>query len=284
MPMTNFNYYSPPTDPNAARKAPASIDAARPTMDDGVGSESSEQPRSIYGHQAPGEFELRPKTYWETTVFTRKYRDHDKDAASIIEHLYALKSGATANIASGIAPGSKSKDGLFESTFDLFETTQHPGLRRLIAFIESSVRRAVWFVNGRTVDPNRIRVTFKDSWFHITNNSGFHDAHYHGGCSWCGVYYLQISDVPTEYPDHAPNGVNRFYSPRPFGGMHSDFGNAYLGYGQFDAAPIPGTLVLFPAYLLHSGLPYEGDKDRVILSFNSTSTLEPETSSDATRG
>jgi hypothetical protein len=37
---------------------------------------------------------------------------------------------------------------------------------------------------------------------------------------------------------------------------------------------VPGTLVLFPAYLLHSGLPYKGDRDRVILSFNSRSTLD----------
>jgi hypothetical protein len=43
-----------------------------------------------------------------------------------------------------------------------------------------------------------------------------------------------------------------------------------------DVPPIPGTLVLFPAYLLHSGLPYKGDKDRVLLAFNTTSTLTPD--------
>jgi uncharacterized protein (TIGR02466 family) len=229
----------------------------------------------IYGGSAASVHELMPRSYWETTLFSRKYRDHDRDAASIIEHLYDIRSGATKNIASGVAPNSKSKDGLFESTFDLFEKTEHEGLRRLVKFIESSVRRAVWHVNGRDVDPNRIRVEFIDSWFHITNDRGFHDAHYHGGCSWCGVYYLQIADVPEAYPDHAPNGVNRFYSPRPFGGAHSDFGNAYLGYGHVDVPPTPGTLVIFPAYLLHSGLPYAGSKDRVILSFNSRSTLDP---------
>ncbi len=222
---------------------------------------------------ALNEFELTPRTYWPTTIFSRRYRDHERDAAGIIQHLYDIKAGETKNIASDIAPSMKSKDGLFESKFDLFEKTTHEGLRRLIAFIESSVKRAVWHVNGREVDPNRIKVTFSDSWFHITNNSGFHDAHYHGGCSWCGVYYLQISDVPENPRDHAPNGVNRFYTPRPFGGNHSDYGNHYLGQGHLDVPPLPGTLVLFPAYLLHSGLPYKGAKDRVILSFNSTSTL-----------
>jgi len=280
--MTTFEYY-PPT-PDASPRTPAPTMGGFAAMGQIAAPASSEAAKGIHGSQPPGEFELRPKTYWETTVFSRKYRDHERDAASIIEHLYELKAKEKANIASGIATGSKSKEGLFESTFDLFEKTQHAGLKQLVAFIESSVRRAVWFVNGKSVDPKRIRVAFKDSWFHITNNSGFHDAHYHGGCSWCGVYYLQISDVPSEYPDHAPNGVNRFYTPRPFGGMHSDYGNAYLGYGHFDVPPIPGTLMLFPAYLLHSGLPYAGAKDRVILSFNSTSTLEPESNATTPQG
>ncbi len=221
----------------------------------------------------PGEFELVPRPYWPTTMFVRKYRDHERDAASIIQHLYDIKAGETANIASGVAPGMKSKDGLFESRFDLFKETTHEGLKRLVAFIESSVRKAVWHANGRAVDPKRIQVQFLDSWFHITNNSGFHDAHYHGGCSWCGVYYLQISDVPMEYPNYAPNGVNRFYAPRSSGGLLDDYGNRYMNAGHVDVPPVPGTLVLFPAYLLHSGLPYKGEKDRVILSFNSKSTL-----------
>ena len=242
-----------------------------------AGAEASASAVSGIRGGVPGEFELTVRTYWETMMFSRKYRDHDRDAPGIIEHLYELKAQEKTNIASGIAPGSKSKDGLFESKFDLFETTQHEGLKRLVAFIESSIKRVVWHVNNRLVDPNKVQVKFSDSWFHITNNSGFHDAHYHGGCSWCGVYYLQISDVPVDRPNHAPNGVNRFYSPRPFGGMHVDLGNNYLGYGHVDVQPIPGTLVLFPAYLLHSGLPYAGEKDRVILSFNSTSTLVPGT-------
>jgi hypothetical protein len=232
------------------------------------------EPVGIYGG-APGEFELMPRVFWPTTMFVRKYKYHAQDAESIIQHLYDIKAGETKNIASGIASSMKSKEGLFESKFDLFEHSTHEGLKRLVGFIESSIKRAVWHVNGRTEDINRIQVSFLDSWFHITNGSGFHDAHYHGGCSWCGVYYLQISDVPETQPDHAPNGVNRFYTPIGGGGKFGDYGNHYLSAGHVDVPPVPGTLVLFPAYLLHSGLPYKGAKDRVILSFNSSSTLAP---------
>lgn len=222
----------------------------------------------------PAPTDLIPRTFWPTTMFSRAYSDHGRDVADIVEHLYALKARESCNIASGVAPSMKSKDGLFESRFDLFKETDCEPLKRLVAFIDESVRLAVWHANGRQADPAKIKVEFLDSWFHITNNSGFHDAHYHGGCSWCGVYYLQIDEVPAQRPDHAPSGVNRFYAPRSSGGILDDYGNAYLSQSHVDVPPIPGTLCLFPAYLLHSGLPYAGQKDRVILSFNSRSTLE----------
>jgi uncharacterized protein (TIGR02466 family) len=225
---------------------------------------------------APGEFELTSRVYWPSLIFSRKYRDHDRDAAGIVVHLTELKAQQTRNIESRIAESSKSAAGLYESDFDLFKKNTHEGLGRLISFIEASVRRAVWHANGRSVDPARIEIDFCDSWYHITNNSGFHDAHYHGGCSWCGIYYLQIDPPARERPGHAPSGVNRFYAPRSGGGILLDYGNTYLGQDHLDVPPIPGTLVIFPAFLLHSGLPYSGTLDRVILSFNSRSTLKPE--------
>lgn len=192
----------------------------------------------------PGEFELTQREFWTTTPFSRRYRDYDRDVPSIIEHLYQLKAAQTQNIASGVANAMKSKEGLFGSDFDLFKTKTHEPLKRLLVFIESSICRA-----------------------------SIHDAHYHGGCSWCGMFYLQISDVPDQQPDHAPNGINRFYAPRSSGGRLNDYGNHYLGSSSVDFPPSPGTLVLFPAYLLHSGLPYKGLKDLVLLAFNTASYL-----------
>jgi len=254
-----------------------------PAMGDHRQAQPVGEPKGVYGG-APGEFELTPRIFWPTTMFSRKYRDHARDVDSIIEYLYELKNQQKKNIDSGVAPTMKSKDGLYESHFDLFTQTKHEGLLRLVRFIESSIRRAVWHVNGKSMDPNRIQVKFLDSWYHITNGSGFHDAHYHGGCSWCGVYYLQISDISDDVPDHAPNGVNRFYSPIGFGGNHSDYGNAYMSMGHVDVPPTPGDLVLFPSYLLHSGLPYKGAKDRVILSFNSVSDVLPESTATNQQG
>ena len=47
-----------------------------------------------------------------------------------------------------------------------------------------------------------------------------------------------------------------------------DIGNAYLQVNTVDVAPEAGKLVLFPAYLPHMAMPYEGERDRIIVSFN----------------
>ena len=70
----------------------------------------------------------------------------------------------------------------------------------------------------------------------------------------------------------ALNGVTRFYGPHfgHLGGAHVDLGNAYLQPPQADAVPRPGQLLLFPSWLPHQALPYDGQAERVIVSFNAS--------------
>jgi len=121
-----------------------------------------------------------------------------------------------------------------------------------------------------------VRVEFPDSWSHITNDGGFHDAHYHGNCSWCGIYYVQSGDSRGTSASGVGNGISRFYSPIGTGALLNDYGNAYLTSNRIDITPVDGLLFLFPAYLLHSGLPYTGGEDRILIAFNSRSELAAE--------
>jgi uncharacterized protein (TIGR02466 family) len=215
--------------------------------------------------------DLKALQFWTTTFYQRPWRDHPAEAPGVIAHLYDLRAREVSRIASGVAPAAKSASGLFESPFDLF-SDNHPGLAKFVAFAAESVRVAVAHVNGTRVDPSRLAVTFPDSWFHITSDGGFHDAHFHGGCSWCGIYYLQAGDSGRSAERGAPNGGNRFYSPLAAGGGYKDFGNQYLDTTYVDPPPRDGLLILFPSYLLHSGLPYRGGRDRIVISFNSRTT------------
>jgi uncharacterized protein (TIGR02466 family) len=193
----------------------------------------------------------------------------------IIEYVYQLKADQQQNIASGVAPKAKSETGLVEGDFDLFER-RHAGLQQLKNFIVNTIQMVVCRLNGQQVPPDRIQVRIIDAWYHITNEGGFHDAHGHGQCSWCGIFYLQLGDYQKATGSGAPNGGNRFYSPFNAGGAYLDYGNHYLQATYIDPPIEEGMLLLFPSYLLHSALPYRGKRDRIVIAFNSQSTLDLE--------
>jgi hypothetical protein len=70
----------------------------------------------------------------------------------------------------------------------------------------------------------------------------------------------------------AANGVTRLYGPNfnALGGAFVDVGNAYLQPPHQDIEPVPGQLLLFPSWLAHQAMPYDGDKERIIISFNAS--------------
>jgi uncharacterized protein (TIGR02466 family) len=218
------------------------------------------------------EFDLGGRQSWPTMFFYRRWQDHPAEAPGVLQFLADLRKSAKTNIASGVAPTSKSMEGLFESDFELFKK-DHPGLRKLVGWIEQTVRQAVCVANGNKARPEQVRVEIPDAWYHVSNRGGFHDAHYHGDCSWCGIFYLQAGDATPSDNSGAGNGISRFYSPVGAGGLTRDFGNAYLTNNRVDITPTDGMLILFPAYLLHSGLPYAGERDRVVIAFNTRSYL-----------
>lgn len=215
---------------------------------------------------------LGVKQLWATTLYTRMWDDHPAESPALVSLFRETRANSASTIASGIAPMAKPAKGLYESDFDLFKTG-HPSVAGLKRFIVETVRVAVAHVNGGKVDPKAIQVELADGWFHITTDGGFHDAHYHPGCSWCGIVYIALGDTARKPGDGAPNGVNRFYSPINHGGAYRDYGNKYLEESLLDVPPREGMLLLFPSYLLHSALPYRGDRERIVVSFNSRCTL-----------
>ena len=221
----------------------------------------------------PTPFDLQAKPSWPTVFWYRIWKDHSTEAPVLIKYLYELKEKQEQPIASGIAPSMKSASGLYESDFDLFKL-EHPSIRKLGTFIAASVREVVSKMNGGEHKPQEIEVHINDGWYHITNDGGFHDTHSHCSCSWCGIYYVQIGQSGRKDKSKAPNGGNRFYSPLNQGGMAMDYGNKYLDHGIIDPPMQDGMLLLFPSYLLHSGLPYQGEKDRIVIAFNTQSFLK----------
>jgi hypothetical protein len=165
----------------------------------------------------------------------------------------------------------------FASDDDLLHRVKIPEWQDFVGFIVSSIgdtareaNREAWA--GQAFD---LRVGIEGMWFQVSSNGAFHDVHTHGNCSWSGVYIVQIDEPEKRVTDPvygAANGVTRLYGP-PFealGGAFVDVGNAYLMPPSHDIEPIPGQLLLFPSWLAHQALPYSGEQDRIIVSFNAS--------------
>jgi uncharacterized protein (TIGR02466 family) len=218
---------------------------------------------------------LRGVQAWPTMFFLRNWTEHASRCAGIVSFLEAQQGRQPLSVASGVAERMKSGAGLSEGGFDLLREP-NDDLAALASFITGTLAGAAAVANDCQHEAGDLAVTIVDSWYHITNAGGFHDAHFHHGCSWCGIYYVRLGEAGSRAGGGAPNGGSRFYCPLTCGGQYRDFGNRYLG-GTLDMPIEDGLLVLFPSYLLHSGLPYQGQADRVVIAFNARVHVRPNT-------
>ncbi len=171
---------------------------------------------------------------------------------------------------------STAKEGTFyASADDLLKRVDLPEFSELLQFIAASLQATAQQANAGVWPQGRhgLQLELTGVWFQIQNGASFHDVHTHGNCSWSGVYYVQI-DPPAQRVAEpqfgALNGATRFYSPLfpLLGGAYMDMGNAWLQNATLDVAPAEGELILFPAFLPHKAMPYVGERDRIIVSFN----------------
>lgn len=206
---------------------------------------------------------------WTTPLFVTQLADHEFLKDALLAHIYECQKHQAQDVDSDVAVLAKHK--LFESHLDFLEAEQ-PEVMELRRMLEEIVVDVAGEVNhAHWPEDSTAYAHVIESWYHITQNGGYHDAHSHPNCSWCGIYYLE----PGEASLDKRNGINRFYDPRVNAEHYADPGTAYLGnQGFWDFAPTEGQVVIFPSYLKHSALPYFGQKDRVVIAFNCVIDLE----------
>jgi len=201
---------------------------------------------------------------WQTQMFTVNNPQHSQLKQPLLDLIYQLKSEQSQAIESEIAPTAK--HAMYESKLDFL---QHPNsaTQSLKEFIEDMITTVATAVNQEFWPPGaQAQAKIVESWFHITENGGYHDTHSHPNCSWCGIYYVDAGECDI----NTRNGVNRFYDPRNCADQYLDAGTAYLnGTGTWDFSALEGQIVIFPSYLKHAAMPYFGKQDRVIIAFNS---------------
>lgn len=208
---------------------------------------------------------------WPTPIGLHRYAD----AATLNPLLVdAFAQGRAAQERKrGVEPGGP----FFASDDDLLHRVKIPEWQDFVRFIVASLGETVKAANweawgGQDME---LKVGIEGMWFQCSRGGAFHDVHTHGNCSWSSAYIVQI-DEPEQRVQHpvygAANGVTRLYGP-PFnnlGGAFVDVGNAYLQPPHVDIEPLAGRLLLFPSWLAHQAMPYDGEKERVIISFNAS--------------
>jgi hypothetical protein len=211
---------------------------------------------------------------WPTPIGIHQYANADV-VNPLLLGTFAQGRAAQEADRGGGAGGADSS--FFASDDDLLHRVKLPQWQEFVGFVVSSIGATVQAANdqawgGQVSD---LQVGFQGMWFQVSRDGAFHDIHTHGNCSWSGVYIVQIDpdDHRTQHPVYgAGNGVTRLYGPHfaTLGGAFIDVGNAYLQPPHVDVSPRAGQLLLFPAWLAHKAMPYQGELDRVIISFNAT--------------
>lgn len=208
---------------------------------------------------------------WSTPIAEYSYNNFNADKPLIIESVRANEAMQTKNVESEIATLIKSN--LKESKFQFLEKNRDEFLvlRRLQNFFFECISDYVYRNRPPAGD---ISMDIHESWYHITNNNGYHGVHSHGECSLAGIFYVQSQECGfIDYGDNVQgmNGINVFHHPNPATSVFGDYVSTEI-YGDpshFRADPREGNLILFPSYILHEATPYNGNEDRIVISFNS---------------
>ena len=102
-----------------------------------------------------------------------------------------------------------------------------------------------------------------EGWANVTDSGGFNQQHTHPGCFWSAVYYVRI--------DEGEGGHLVLHDPRmPVLNMHApDLRFRHAGIEQMvHTSPSTGMLILFPSWLTHSVVPWQGSGLRISIAVN----------------
>jgi hypothetical protein len=206
------------------------------------------------------------KTLWPTTILETKLKNHDAVNPELLSLFDQYRStNPSGSKASYVSPDNFS-NGMDNAALSVLKTF----IMDSVYEVARSVNEAHW----RQFSLQNIDIDLTGLWFQVCNDYAFHETHVHGNCSWSGVYYVQAGSVSKNKSDVLENGMlngaTRFYGPNVefSAGGHGDWGNYYLHDYAYTCFPEDGSLVVFPSHLKHMAFPYQGEKDRIIVSFH----------------
>ena len=148
-----------------------------------------------------------------------------------------------------------------------------PCIARLKARIEQLVRQTSTMMAAKTPDEEIPRLNLHlVGWASILRRGNYRIVHSHPGYMWSGTYYVSTG-VPT--PDILYNGHIHFPDPRAGAQVIPIPGEKRYQYITY--APRAGAMLLFPSWLSHMVHPFQGEGERISISFNANFHGKPRT-------
>jgi uncharacterized protein (TIGR02466 family) len=157
---------------------------------------------------------------------------------------------------------------LFESNFDLFRWPE-PCIQRLKEYCWRNLMQVIRELNRYDQAMMSRLLIYNDAWYHVTRRGGFFALHNHPMAAWSGVYCVSAGQPDADKPD---SGLLSFLNPSVIGSMYLDASTTNIqGVYSTHIRNIrlePGQLIIFPSWLLHDVKPFEGEGERLTVSFN----------------
>lgn len=106
-------------------------------------------------------------------------------------------------------------------------------------------------------------------WANVNRLGDYHDPHNHPYAYLSGTYYVKVpaSRAPLRNRSDVRPGRITFYDPRGAVNMTAIKDDPQIE-PEFTVAPAPGTILLWPAFLMHFVHPNLSEEPRISISFN----------------
>jgi len=101
------------------------------------------------------------------------------------------------------------------------------------------------------------------AWANLLRRGDYFSPHTHPDAAWSGVLYVEAGDTGEEH-----GGFLSFRDPRAGATMVSAATNRFDTACTVHHYPQTGELVVFPAWLVHWVVPYQGERPRISVAFN----------------
>lgn len=165
-------------------------------------------------------------------------------------------------------PTMPAQPGMFESEFRLFDWPE-PCVRQLREFCWTALFHTIGQLNGHSQEVLQKMQVVGDAWFHVTRRNAYFGLHNHPMASWSGVYCVDAGEDDGDNPE---SGVLSFPHPIPGAGVFVDMSVARMkppfAVSARHVKLAPGSLVIFPSWLMHQVLPFKGNGERITVAFN----------------